>query len=487
MTTLRIQNAALPLRFASLTGACVVALTAAWFVFSYGYIEDDAFIHLEYARSVAGGHGFAFNGQVTYGDTAPLWVLILVGLHSLGLGWIVTAKTACALGLLSAVLAVWRVGYELAKERPELQLFPAVCVFVTVLNPYFAHWSFSGMEPVAALGLSLWAILTGVMLPANARNGAISAILLGIGPLLRPELLLLIAVVGPVLLWRFWSATAGAAAGKRIAWLVVFAAFMGAPVLLWSAYALTHFGALVPNTNLAKKGGPSSQVAQRLLSVYALGFPITLLCVAIVVFARLIRMSLPVGIQVLLIWPMVCVLFYLANHTNVQTRYVLLSAPSLTIAVLWIMGRAGWRRGLAGSAVATALVGLVLIIQITVPHVANKVKHVDAFAQISAYIKDRIPPGDPVAVYAIGEVGFLSEHLLVDTGGITDTSVIPFMNDPARTVAWAKSRGARYYISGELPEPGASPVYTSDLPYVGWTLQHSRYAGHETTSIFRLP
>src|SRR5579862_9650503 len=54
-----------------------------WFIHSWGYWEDDSFIHLEFARSLASGHGFAFNGSVVYGDTAPLWVMLLVGFHLL--------------------------------------------------------------------------------------------------------------------------------------------------------------------------------------------------------------------------------------------------------------------------------------------------------------------------------------------------------------------------------------------------------------------
>src|ERR1700722_10268505 len=81
-------------------------LSVVWFIYSYGYIEDDAFIHLEFARSVAEGHGFAFNGMVTNGDTAPLWVLVLVTLHAPGIDWIVSAKLACALGFISTVLAL---------------------------------------------------------------------------------------------------------------------------------------------------------------------------------------------------------------------------------------------------------------------------------------------------------------------------------------------------------------------------------------------
>ena len=34
-----------------------------WFVHAWPYLEDDTYIHLEFARSFAAGHGFAFNGR----------------------------------------------------------------------------------------------------------------------------------------------------------------------------------------------------------------------------------------------------------------------------------------------------------------------------------------------------------------------------------------------------------------------------------------
>ena len=49
-----------------------------WFMHARGYWEDDAWIHLEFARSLSRGHGFEFNGQVVYGDTSPLWVWLLL-------------------------------------------------------------------------------------------------------------------------------------------------------------------------------------------------------------------------------------------------------------------------------------------------------------------------------------------------------------------------------------------------------------------------
>ena len=63
--------------------AFVLVWLVGWFVYGFSYWEDDAFIHLEFARSVAEGRGFAFNGALTYGDTSPLWVLLLASAHAL--------------------------------------------------------------------------------------------------------------------------------------------------------------------------------------------------------------------------------------------------------------------------------------------------------------------------------------------------------------------------------------------------------------------
>src|SRR6266702_4893621 len=74
-----------------------------WFVHAWHYWEDDAFIHLEFARSVAAGRGFAFNGRVVAGDTAPLWVLLLAGAHTRIAEWLSAGKVltggAAAFGL----------------------------------------------------------------------------------------------------------------------------------------------------------------------------------------------------------------------------------------------------------------------------------------------------------------------------------------------------------------------------------------------------
>ena len=491
-------------RLGALAMSTLLSAAIVWFVFGYGYIEDDAFIHLEFARSVADGSGFSFNGHVVYGDTAPLWVLILVGIHSLGLGWIASAKLACAGGLAATLAGAWRLGRELAALRPFPQEqpaegacpdrhtgklvsgLPAAAVLVTLLNPYLVHWSFSGMEAVSALGLTFWIIALGVVARPSARRILCAALLIAVAPLLRPELLLLEAIVAPVLLWRIWQHLQARPVATRLPVLAAAAIVMAAPLAVWSSYALHTFGALVPNTNLAKRGGGLRELVPRMLSVYAVGFPLTLLFFALVA-PRLLRLRIPLAIAVMLLWPLGCIVFYLANHTVVQTRYVLISMPTMSIALLWLIGRMKGRRPLIAAAGSMAAAGALVVALIVVPHVANKVRYVQLLSRVAGYLRDTIPPHEPVAIFAIGQVAFESRHPLVDIGGITDRSVLPYIGSPVQTCQWARAHGARYYISGDSPQTGAEPVFTATAPFIGWTFRHSQYSTRQPLVIYRLP
>jgi hypothetical protein len=456
-----------PLKMTVKVEGAVLALAAlAWAYFSYGYIEDDAFIHLEYARSFSSGLGFAFAGHVSNGDTSPLWVLFVSFIHLFAGDWIVSAKIACALGLLIALTGAWRLASDLPKETATHALLPLAAVAVTLVNPYFVHWSFSGMEATAALGLSLWAIWA-----VFADRAWLAAVLIAIGPVLRPEMLVFAALLGPVLLWRTRNPSLGVV--------------MAIPVALWFVYALHSFGTVVPNTNAAKRGGAFSEIATKLVQVYLMGFPVTLLLLPFVCLWGLRNRKTPAVVWVLLVWPAACVAFYLTNHTLVQTRYCLLSMPSLTLAVLWLLGRVSLPK-VFSTATATMLVAsLVVVVWIVIPHVSNKEKLIDVTSQASTYVRDHVPAGDPVAVMAIGQMEFESRHTLIDLGGITNPEVVRYLNNPVGTLSWAKSQGARYFV-GRQPEPSAEQVFGSELPYVGWSLQRSKYQAKEDFGVYRL-
>jgi len=87
---------------------------------------------------------------------------------------------------------------------------------------------------------------------------------------------------------------------------------------------------------------------------------------------------------------------------------------------------------------------------------------------------------------AIGQVEFESGHSLVDLGGITQPEVVPYLNNPAATLRWAKAQGARYFL-GPMPEPGAQRTFVVDMPYVGWTFDHGKYRETQAYGVYRLP
>lgn len=467
---------------------CLVLAVAAlcWLVFSYGYIEDDAFIHLEFARSLAEGHGFSFNGRVVNGDTAPLWVVLLTAVHTIGFAWIAAAKILCGIGVLVALWGVWCVASDISGATvPRQRYLAAAAILLTAFNPYFVHWSFSGMESVTALGVSLWAIWTVFSsMPPNWARLAIGAILLSIAPLLRPELLLLSAVGGTVLLYRAWALPATRA--RRAIAVMSLAIAMAFPIILWSAYAFGSFGSIVPNTNAAKRSGDLIAVATKLTSVYLVGFagPIAIMPF---VGKRLLRPAVPAAIWVLLLWPVACVAFYIADHTAVQTRYCLLSMPSLTIPVIWLLEESAGPILARGVVAAMIICNLGVLTAIVYPHVENKIELVKTLSIADAYIRDNLPPEAPIAAYAIGQLAFESRHPLIDISGITRPGVLPYMGDLPATIRWAKYQGAKFYIGGDSPEPTAVRVYSYPMPFLGWSFRHANYDTSTEMGIYRLP
>ena len=196
---------------------------------------------------------------------------------------------------------------------------------------------------------------------------------------------------------------------------------------------------------------------------------------------------MPPPVLILLIWPVACLIFYLADHTMVQTRYCLLSMPGVSIATLWLIDDSDRPLLLRARAALMVLVSVVTLWIAVIPHVENKKEGVRILSDLSAFIRDRIPRGAPVAVYAIGEIAFESRQPLVDTGGITRPGVIPYLNDPQATLRWAKENGAQYFIGSGAPEPGAIPVFSAAMPFFGWTLHRSLYRMTEPIVVYKLP
>ncbi len=463
-----------------------------WFFHAFHYWEDDAYIHLEFARSLTRGQGFSFNGHIVYGDTSPLWVYLLIAFHGLVPSWIVAGKVLALCGVVLSAAGSFFLGRKLTGDI----LFAAAMVLLFVFNPYFVFWAYSGMETITAAGVAFW----GAVIVSNRiitwPRFLVGCLIVGIGPVTRPEMAFLSAILAVVLLVR-WVQQPVSFTTKLPAFVAGLMLAVG-PTLAWSLYALHHFGMLVPNTNAAKRALPKDSIPVRLVSVYALGYPVLLCCALTGVGYLILRLMrkqpnglrsykhLPVGGWVFIVWTAITSIFYVANHTYVQTRYVFVSASGLLITVLAAL-YLWFPRLLRPAIVLTASISFTLSLGSTWLFIRNKVEADRINDVIALWMRDNLPPQAPVAMFNIGQLAYVSEHPIIDVGGITRPSVIPFLSDPDAVQRWAYREGAAYSLTESSPMPGSTLVYSIEQPNTGWYLNPRHYRERVLFNLWKLP
>ncbi|HEY8380222.1 MAG TPA: hypothetical protein VIK91_27220, partial [Nannocystis sp.] len=166
---------------------CVLVVGAV-LVVRYAWVMDDAFIYARYADNAALMRvGLVYNaGEFVEGYSSPAWMLYVLALRLFGLSfWHIFLAT----GLGAFALFWWllvRTDAALAGDRPRLGL---VVAYLAV-NYAVLTWFTSGMEtPLIQLAAAGYALH---IVRAKSRIGQI---LVGLSPLIRPELLLPFVVV----------------------------------------------------------------------------------------------------------------------------------------------------------------------------------------------------------------------------------------------------------------------------------------------------
>src|SRR5208283_2392002 len=202
--------------------------------------------------------------------------------------------------------------------------------------------------------------------------------------------------------------------------------------------------------------------------------------------ASLETRGLPLAGWIFLLWPLIATLFYIANHTYVQTRYILVTAPGLTLVILVLALQSAPRtaRILYLAALAASLAVSVITVR---PFIRNKAIDCQTSKDLALFIHDHIPPDAPVADYSIGEIAFFSQHPILDTSGITRPDVIPYLSAPPRALLqWARSQGAQYWI-GNRPTPDSILIYTVNQRFATWSLRPALYATTTHIELWQLP
>lgn len=446
------------------------------------YTVDDSLISYRFARNWADGLGPVYNaGECVEGYTCFGWVALLALAHRLGLDIELASK---ALGLASGVvciLAAAAISRRLLDGRPTALIAP----FVLAINPLFAAWACSGMETVlfsALIAGAAWAL-------AGTETGhyavPLSAVLLGLSALVRPE---------GVLFGAIGFAAMALGRDKRagryflLRWGLTFAAIV-TPYVIWR---IAYYGSLVPNTFLAKTGrGP-----ERLISgVWCCanfaeyqGLAFVALCIVGLWTAgprsaawRFARIALP-AFAAYVVWAggdilhirffvhvmgllAVCAAVGFDRIARFDTMLSTCAVPSrrrpiamyCAIAVAWVAISAvqDFRALHAGDQFGAA-------------YVVNNARNVTlANIPLGKWLAAHAPAGSTAAVWDIGGVGYYSNLKIIDLYGLTDRTLARLIHSrasDAQKAAYVRSRRPDYIIA--YASPGrADPQWLNSSPY----------------------
>lgn len=429
----------------------------------YGFPLDDPWIH----QTIARGGMYYPDGRPVAASTAPLWTWLMALGHRLGadpVGWAVGWGVAfVGLAGRQAVLLARRLAPESAW---------AGLAGLVVAGEWHIVWAgMSGMETAAAVWVALvllaWAAGNG---PAGVQDWAFFGAAAGVGALLRPELALLAGLVGLIRLAGGRQSGPHGLVGPAAAALI-FCGLVG-PVGVWNWLVV---GTPFPSTLTAKYVGYGGGFSPGRLLPYLVAASLALLpgLLALVViglpFAPA-RLGRQVPGLLLLLWPalLAVALSQLVPVTFHHGRYLHPALPPLLVGGLLGVEHVLRRRGLKlvyrwfprVLVFAAALFNLV-----GARNYGLEVRWVnDEHLGVARWVRTETPPGAVVASHDVGALGYFGGRPLVDTAGLLNPELIPYVRDPDRLVAELRRRNVDYLIF--FPGWYPSLVGRPDLPVV---------------------
>ena len=272
------------------------------------WTSDDGFINMRVAHNLLAGHGPVFNvGERVETYTSTLWLGILALAGALGAR---IESAGASLGLALSVIGAWAtiwgatILHKWDGDRgPDAfrAVLPLGMITYVALAPSWDYGT-AGLETGLSLGwLGLCFLLlvrlarakfTGPDSPARPGwHGYGIAFVLGLGPLIRPDMALFsIGFLLPLLACVVRQEDGGFDLKK----LVLVGLAMGAVPIIYQIFRMGYFAALVPNTALAKEAFHSRWdqgwlYFDNFFGLYQLGWPLSLL--AIVWLEKLVRIS----------------------------------------------------------------------------------------------------------------------------------------------------------------------------------------------------
>jgi hypothetical protein len=202
---------------------------------SSGALIDDAYIAIRYSVRLANGHGLTFqDGPAVEGYSCFSWVLLGALFEKLGVSSVVSLPLL-GIGCGAATVAV----VARAAQRWSASAAAGVVPGLFLVSPGLAYYAGSGLET------ALYALLVALALVASLEGRPIAtAVACALALLTRPEAAGLIALTLSIGVVR-------AASAQRRAWYAA-GACVFVVAALYAAFKWSYFGALLPNTAIAK-------------------------------------------------------------------------------------------------------------------------------------------------------------------------------------------------------------------------------------------
>ncbi len=416
---------------ASSTGWILVLLALgafAWTAFrSWGYLLDDTFISLRFARNLVEGHGLVFNpGERVEGYTSLAFVLLSALLLELRI------DPVAGITVVSAAAGAATLGLAARLERALLDpdTAPArlpLCVPLLLASSAFAYWSLRAMETLLFTALLLAALSLSLH---ESRTGRFrgSGLLFALLALTRPEGLLLFAIAtGALLAAEYqargdWSVLRRHAANAAVVVAVVGAHF---------AWRWHTYGELLPNTFYAKVTGGPGQLATglRYLLGWSLAFPLFAgaLLFALAspgVRARLREPALALVIHVTLLGYVLYAVVVGADFMP-HFRFFVPALPLCAVLAAAVIRTLPVPRLSSGPAVAGLLAAHVALGLLGEQPYRAFVAHRTTLVggRVGAWLAERLAPGDWIAVNTAGSLPFASRLPTIDMLGLTDAQI----------------------------------------------------------------
>lgn len=477
----------------------VMALLVLLFYFSaashFDYTTDDSYIYFQYAKNLTHGEGPSFNaGTPGYGFTSPLWLLIISAGGVTGADIPLAAKILDLVFASMSVMLLFFLVLELTRD-----IAVSFCASLAFsVNAWLLRWAASGLETSLAVFLLLAFFL---YLLRNEYH--VSAVLLGLLTLVRPEAALLLV---PLLLDLRLNAIDRRGAlrtglGLVAVWLVV--------VGPWLIYAAAMFGTIVPTTFGAKHAamfdpGEMAGAASDVLRTLGSADAAVLLCLAVslILLVAAHRGSrrtghagtdgenLPLPFYhfrqgfVGLAWIVLLPLCYALFTVNVVSRYLLLVTPvALALAYFYFHELVRARPPAVRYGLILALTALIMLQnqfvykRYALPHIAAFTEGMEScLAPIGHWLNENTAPGTVVLAADVGAIGYFSDRTICDYNGIVSPRPGPAGGDDGGFTGFLRSQRWKGWCSpsyvvhrGAVPEelqgvPGLVPVFSRPFP-----------------------